>query len=209
MSLISPATNGYGNAIITVRYQASEPLAGDSLQLVFCRGTETQTVTKLLLSLQGDLYIKGNDLSNDGTQTINDTLTNGTQCTGARLIRLEIGGDEEAVKWLISENMNAPGNKDLPWQQDKPAYFTLGTTNVARTVYLWIQDRVGNISIVVSDSISLDIEAPQPPGIPTTNGQFFSGGTYTLNWDASIATSGVELYEVQEYLGAMTPAVDA
>jgi hypothetical protein len=78
MSLISPANNGSGREIIQVRYQASEPLAEDSLQLVFYRlGQEAQTVTTLI----GGMYIYGNDLNNDGTITTEDTLINGATYT--------------------------------------------------------------------------------------------------------------------------------
>jgi len=247
ITLNLPASNGAGNGTIAVSYYLSEDVAVDSLKLTFKptgRGYGTECViTAWLTSYRGENMVELNGLGlkngtiyavsldatdfagNIGVTAVNhnwkydttigtptmlirDYLTNGTQCTGARLVRLEISGDEEAVKWLISEDMHASSNKDLPWQQDKPAYFTLGTTSGVRTVFLWIQDNAGNISSVAQDSINLDIETPQPPGTPTTNGQFFPKGTYTLSWDASLAAAGIELYEVQEYLGSQTPDAD-
>ncbi|MFH1897339.1 MAG: Ig-like domain-containing protein [Candidatus Desantisbacteria bacterium] len=239
ITLNSPATNGAGNGTITVSYYLSEAVAAGTLTFnPTGGGTDTlYVVTELLLYCgenmmeitvglkNGTTYAVSLDATdfagNIGITAVNhnwkydttigmptmllrDHLTNGTQCTGARLVRAEISGDDEAVKWLISEDAHAMDDKDLPWQQDKPAYFTLGTTSGVRTVYLWIQDRAGNISSVAQDSISLDMEIPQSSGTPTTNGQFFPGGNYTLNWDAFLATSGIERYEVQEFVGSTT-----
>ncbi|MBI4850008.1 MAG: hypothetical protein HY808_15775 [Nitrospirae bacterium] len=135
------------------------------------------------------------------TLLLRDHLTNGTQCTGARLIRVEIGGDSEDVEWLINEYPIA----NLPWQQDKPAYFTLGNTSGTHTVFLWMRDRAGNISDMAFCSISLDMQLPTLSGTPTASGQFFPDGTYTITWDASLAVSGIMQYEVQEYSGSRTP----
>ncbi|MDI6781566.1 MAG: Ig-like domain-containing protein, partial [bacterium] len=142
------------------------------------------------------------------TLLLRDHLTNGTQWTGARLIRVEIGGDKEDVIWLINEDADAANNNDLPWQQNKPAYFTLGTTSGIHTVFLWMRDRAGNISDAASCSISLDMELPTLQGTPTANGQFFPSGTYTITWDASLAASGIVQYEVQEYSGSITPVAE-
>ncbi|MBU1754648.1 hypothetical protein KKG56_12515 [bacterium] len=246
ITLNSPAANGAGKGTITVSYCLSEKAARGTLTFEPSGGGSdtTHEVTELTL-YRGENMVKLNGASvglkngtiytvsldaidfagNIGIAAVNhnwkydtfivtptlllrDHLTNGTQCTGARLIRVEIGGDSEDVKWLINEDADAVKNKDL-WQQDKPAYLTLGTTSGTHTVYLWMRDRAGNISDVVSAAISLDMETPSSPGTPTAAGQFFSGGTYTINWGISSAASGIEEYELQEYTGSRTPNADA
>ncbi|MEK7812576.1 MAG: hypothetical protein AAB296_02360, partial [Candidatus Desantisbacteria bacterium] len=111
MSLISPAANGYGKGIIPVRYQASEPLAENSLQLMFSRGTEVYTVPTLLLSQQGIMYTNGNDLNNDGSNTTTDTLINGATYTVC-LMASDLAGNRAApvyaANWMYDTSIGTP-----------------------------------------------------------------------------------------------------
>ncbi|MDD5456522.1 MAG: hypothetical protein PHV30_05755 [Candidatus Margulisbacteria bacterium] len=100
----------------------------------------------------------------DPTLNITDRQSGDPIYSNEYVVSINIGNDNTAVKWLVSETQSSkPAWNATGWQEVKPLSYTLQPgENGSRKVYVWIQDAARNINKnVVSADIILDTLAPQ------------------------------------------------
>jgi hypothetical protein len=105
--------------------------------------------------------------------------------------------------YLVNESSSIPNVNDAGWGASAPATYTFSTGGT-KTLYAWVKDAGGNISLSANDSINVDLVAPSITGftIPTESLSLtINISSFTAN--DNFAVTG---YLVNE--SASTPNVD-
>ncbi|PZM83852.1 MAG: hypothetical protein DKM50_01145, partial [Candidatus Margulisiibacteriota bacterium] len=99
----------------------------------------------------------------DPTFNVKDRSNGDEAYTNEYVVSINIGNDNTAAKWMISETQSSmPAWNASGWQSTKPETYTLSAgAQGNRLLYVWIQDAAKNINKnIVSKNIILDTVAP-------------------------------------------------
>ena len=97
----------------------------------------------------------------DPTLVLKDRTTGNPNYTDEQLVDVEVGNDDDATQWLISETQPTQPTEDDPDWGSEPTTFTLSIGDGLKTVYIWIKNAAGDINTgPVSATITLDTTGP-------------------------------------------------
>ncbi len=111
------------------------------------------------------------DSDNTAPHTASIQINRGAEKTSEALVSVAMKAQDDTgvAAYLLSENPATPNEDDNRWvlvsnatTLDRTASFTLAEETqhgtYLKTIYAWFKDSAGNVSTVVSDSISLEVE---------------------------------------------------
>ena len=127
----------------------------------------TRCNNKLVIATTNDgvmvLNNPGDSPMPDPTLKLRDQITGSTRYTQSSTVNVEIGNDDTAVAWLLSETQNTPPDSSDPrWNTTRPTTYTFDSPDEGiKTVYIWVKDAEGHVnSGPVAASIVLDTTSP-------------------------------------------------
>ena len=122
--------------------------------------------------------------------------------------------DVGVTGYMVKESSSRPSASDPGWQNSPPSTYTFGSDGL-KTLYAWVKDASGNVSMTVDDRVSITFQgappapSPPPPGndLSMWLGQWFklrimfdgsSPETAYLRittWDSTQGLLGSEIYQ--------------
>jgi hypothetical protein len=103
----------------------------------------------------------------------------------------------DAFRWILTETAPQPAEDDAGWKDPAipPTEYTFqNTTNGPKTVYLWVKDMAGNVSVPAMHAIELAAKPLNDPTFTIASGQVFDDTRYFNSRDISISIGDVNQY---------------